>query len=342
MPLQHQYIDRSSGLVVDENLLADRLVNFLYHQVRENAALVFKALTSARASKLLGWLHYDAVLNRRQGGHQLARNLNIKLDELMEAVDLLDTPRKIFERKLRYWECRPLEADHQAVVSPSDARMLAGSLDDDSTLFIKNKFFDLAELLGGTNRRWVRAFQGGDYAVFRLTPDKYHYNHAPVSGWVVDHYEVDGLFHSCNPSATLTVAEPISKNQRTVTIIESDYDEGTGAGLVAMIEVVALMIGEVVQSYCEQAYDNPQPVLPSLWLKKGQPKSLFRPGSSTVVLLFQPGRVVFDQDLLDNLRAPGVSSRFSQGLGRSLVETDVQVRSSIGRALSELDRAIGQ
>jgi phosphatidylserine decarboxylase len=71
---------------------------------------------------------------------------------------------------------------------------------------------------------------------------------------------------------------------------------------------------------------------PGLWLQKGQPKSLFRPGSSTVILLFQEGRVGFDSDLLANLHAVGVRTRFSQGLGRPLVETEVEVRSRIAQA----------
>ena len=66
--------------------------------------------------------------------------------------------------------------------------------------------------------------------------------------------------------------------------------------------------------------------------ERGQPKSLFRPGSSTVILLFQPDRVNFDHDLLANLRAPGVATRFSHGLGHPLVETEVEVRSRIALA----------
>jgi hypothetical protein len=31
---------------------------------------------------------------------------------------------------------------------------------------------------------WLPAFDRGDFAIFRLTPDKYHYNHVPVSGEV--------------------------------------------------------------------------------------------------------------------------------------------------------------
>jgi phosphatidylserine decarboxylase len=102
-------------------------------------------------------------------------------------------------------------------------------------------------------------------------------------------------------------------------------------GLVAMIEVVALMIGDIVQCVSTHRYDHPQPLARSMRLCKGAPKSLFRPGSSTVILLFQQGAVRFSEDLVHNLARVDVASRFSAGLGRPLVETEVRVRETIAR-----------
>ena len=70
-----------------------------------------------------------------------------------------------------------------------------------------------------------------------------------------------------------------------------------------------------------------------MFVERGAVKSLFRPGSSTDVLLFQKGRVQFDRDVLSNLNRADVLSRFSQGFNRGLVETGVKVRSSIARAV---------
>lgn len=50
----HQYIDRASGAVKTEPLLADRSIHFLYHQGREYMPALFKALTSARTSRAAG------------------------------------------------------------------------------------------------------------------------------------------------------------------------------------------------------------------------------------------------------------------------------------------------
>jgi phosphatidylserine decarboxylase len=67
-------------------------------------------------------------------------------------------------------------------------------------------------------------------------------------------------------------------------------------------------------------------------MKKGYPKSLYRPGSSTTLVIFQKQRIRFSKDLLENQMRTDVSSRFSEGFGRPLVETEVTVRSGIGHA----------
>jgi phosphatidylserine decarboxylase len=330
MNLQHQYVDRETGNILTETLFADRLINFLYSHTRENLPAVFRALTSARISSFLGFLNYDMVLGAKlSGGQKFLKHLGINLDECVEAPAALNTPRKIFERQIRFWDCRPLPEDPNIIVSPADAKVLVGSLCDQSSFFIKEKFFSYEELLGMEQRHWLRAFARGDFAIFRLTPDKYHYNHCPVSGRVVDMYTLEGRYHSCNPGAVVSLATPYSKNKRVVTIINTDVPGGSGVGLVAMIEVVAMMIGHVAQCHSENHYDNPQTIEPSLFIRRGAVKSLYRPGSSTDVVLFQKNRVRFDEDLLRNMHLPGVFSRFSHGFGRSLVETDIKVRSSI-------------
>jgi phosphatidylserine decarboxylase len=252
----------------------------------------------------------------------------------LDTPENLDSLRKIFERKIRYWECRPMPNDPQAILSPADSRMLFGSFLETSSLFIKGKFFDYEEMLGLNKNTWLKAFSDGDFALFRLTPEKYHYNHTPVAGKIIDYYQIPGLYHACNPNAVVSVVTPYSKNKRIVTIINTDVAGGTNVGLVAMIEVVALMIGDIVQCYSENKYEKPISVGTGMFMKKGVPKSLFRPGSSTVVLIFQKDRVRFADDITANMFYPGAESIFSRGFGKSLVETDVKVRSFIASAVN--------
>lgn len=331
--IRHQYVERETSRVRTEKLMCDRAIDFIYSRVRESAPVLFKAITSARMTKLLGFLNYDLAMGSRiTGAGNFIRASGIDLSECLDHPRSLNTLKKIFERKIRYWETRPISANPAVIVSPADAKAIFGSFFDTSALFLKGKFFDFEELLGADRKAWLDAFEGGDFAIFRLTPDKYHHNHTPVAGKVVDIYEISGRYHSCNPGAAVAIAAPYSKNKRVVTIIDTDVDGGTQAGLVAMIEIVALMIGDIVQCYSAARYDSPQEITRGMFLRKGQPKSLYRPGSSTDLLIFQKGRVRFSGDLVANMRRQDVRSRFSEKFGMPLAETDIKVRSQIAVA----------
>ena len=268
-PMIHQYIARADRAVKNEDLFGDRLVGLIYNDAREKAPALFKALTSSRMSSMLGFVNYDLLIKKRLSVCKgMIEALNIDLNECLEP-DKLDSPRKIFERKIRYWKTRAMPENCTSITSPADAKMLTGSLSRNSMLFIKEKFFKPDELLGEQKAEWIEAFENGAYALFRLTPDKYHYNHTPVAGVVKDIYELDGAYHSCNPTAATVAATPISKNKRVVTIIDTDMEGGTRIGLVAMVEVAALMIGGIEQCYSEAAYHNPRQVSPRHVLEKG-------------------------------------------------------------------------
>lgn len=340
MESRHQYIERSSGRVRDEALFGDRIIRWLYHPVRERAPQLFNLLTGPRSSQLLGFFNYDLALSARVlGNERFLKEAGVVLSECLDLPHTLDTARKVFERRIRYWDCRPMPDDRRAVVSPADARVIVGSLDEAGSLEIKGKFFAFEDLLGAARKVWLKLFRGGDYALLRLTPDKYHYNHTPVAGRIVDHYEIEGDYHSCNPQAIVTEVTPFSKNRRVVTIIDTDVAGGSRVGRVAMLEIVALMIGGIVQCYSSRGYESPRPLKIGMFVEKGQPKSLYRPGSSTDVLLFEPKRVDFAADLLDNRRRRDVKSRFSAGFREPLVETDIAVRSLLATAAErpELD-----
>ncbi len=325
--MRHEYVERETGRVRHEVFYQDQTVRFLYHQARETLPIVFRLLTGARASQMIGYLNYDNKISSLSCSRFIGRH-GIDLNECLNDQPF-DTLRRLFERKIKYWQYRPMPQDPGVVVSPADARVLLGSFSESSHLFIKDKFFNYEELFSSDKTEWLRAFRGGDFAILRLTPEKYHYNHLPVSGIVEDIYEIRGAYHSCNPSAVVEMVTPYSKNTRVVTVINTEIGGGSKIGLVAMIEVVALMIGDIAQCYSAEYYDDPAPVYPGLLVAKGCPKSLFRPGSSTTLVVFQKHRVRFADDLLRNQSLPHALSRFSLPFGKTMIETDVKVRSAI-------------
>ena len=123
--------------------------DFFLRQEREHASFVFKLLASQSFSRFLGWLNYDFPLGQNiAGGKRFLQRCAIDLRECTESLGGLDSARKIFERKIRYWQCRPMSEIAAEIVCPADSRVLFGSLRESSSLFLKSKFFDYEELLG--------------------------------------------------------------------------------------------------------------------------------------------------------------------------------------------------
>jgi phosphatidylserine decarboxylase len=100
-----------------------------------------------------------------------------------------------------------------------------------------------------------------------------------------------------------------------------------------MIEITALMIGEVVLCYSRERYENPQPILRGMLIERGCPKSRYHPGGSADVFIFQGGSISFDEDLIVNRDRGDVQNRFSLAFGQPLVETKVAVRSQTAKKI---------
>lgn len=325
---KHCYLDRMHKKVIEERLIGDRLINFLYSKVRESSSAIFNAATSRTSTKLLKYFNYTKKLSQDKVIEYFYL-MGIDIKEIYDDYTKYNTLQDIFERRIKYWEYRPMQGEEDAVVSPADSKMIPGSFKDDHALFIKDKFFILDDLL--LKEKWVERFEDGDFAVFRLTPEEYHYNHSPVSGKVIDIYEIGGSYHSCNPTATISIATPLSLNRRIVTIIDTDVEGGTKVGLVAFVEIVAMMIGDIKQAYSIEKYDNPSPIKEGEFIKKGQPKSVYRPGSSTDVVIFEKDRIIFDDDIISYSRKSDITSRYTTGFKIPLVEVKVRVREQFAR-----------
>lgn len=326
---KHYYVDRKTGSSVEEQLVGDRTIRYLYSTVRENANFIFNLAISKHTTKLLSFFNYNKKLNQEALKRYITK-LNIDPEEIYE-FESIKTLEDLFMRKISYWEKRPMESSDDIIVSPADSKMVVGSLNETSLIPLKNKFFHFEELL--FKPEWVKKFSDGDFAIFRLTPDEYHYNHLPVSGVIEDIYELDGAYHSCNPSATVAICSPLSKNRRVVTIIDTDVTNGSKIGMVAFVEVVAMMIGQIVQAYSDIKYENPRPLKIGDFVKKGQPKSVYKPGSSTDIIIFEKDKVAFDDDILFHTRRKDLFTRYTLGFGKAIVEIKVRVRERIGRRI---------
>jgi phosphatidylserine decarboxylase len=326
-PFPHQYVDRDSGRVLDEETpgeAAARLVYADFPPGRRGLARVFSGEWATRVAALAA---FDLPASPA-GVRAFAARMKVREDELVRPLSAMRSKRDVFVRQVRYAECRPMDGAPEAVASPADSKLIAGDLAADTAIRVKERFFDLGTLVGSPET--ARRFDGGTFGVFRLAPPDYHYFHAPVSGVVSSCDEVEGTFYSVNPIALASVDQVLSSNRRVVVVIDTDVDDGTRVGRVAMIPVAAQVIGRIAMTYHDDGYERPEAVRVGLRVRKGAPMGLFHPGSSTVVVLFERGRVEWCPDLAANRDRADARTRYADRFfGRSLTETAVRVRDTV-------------
>ncbi|MSP63917.1 MAG: phosphatidylserine decarboxylase [Myxococcales bacterium] len=186
---------------------------------------------------------------------------------------------------------RPIASGDDVAVSPCDGVLSeAGITEGGRILQCKGRDYTLRGLLA--DEAEARAFEGGAYATLYLAPRNYHRVHAPTGDVVTGYRHIPGAFFPVNPISVRHVAGLFSINERLVTYMSGPL------GRVAVVMVAATGVGHITVSYdavethrrgtathgWAQRYATPRP------LAKGGELGTFHLGS-TVILLFQPGRV---------------------------------------------------
>jgi phosphatidylserine decarboxylase len=147
---------------------------------------------------------------------------------------------------------------------------------------VKGRRLSVEELLGFEAK--AAEFLYGPLIIARLAPQDYHRVHFVDSGRIVEHYRIVGPLHSVNPIALSSLDGILSTNAREVTIQETE-----SFGRIAYVEVGAMTVGRIVQHL-------PSGACP----RRGDEKSHFEYGASTVLLLGQPGRWIPDSEILEH------------------------------------------
>ncbi len=185
-----------------------------------------------------------------------------------------------FARKIRRSR-RPICPDRQALITPSDGKVLAFRIKDDLSVKIKNRTYTLNRLFDGDDI--TREFAGGFLYVIRLTVDNYHRYSYVDSGMKYENIFIKGKLHTVNPVA-LESAPVFHENCREYTVIDGD-----NIGRHVMMEVGAMLVGKIVNHHGAGR------------VKRGAEKGYFMFGGSTIVLLTK-GDIVPDNDILFNTR----------------------------------------
>lgn len=189
---------------------------------------------------------------------------------------------EFFFRKLKP-EARPIHADPSSVVFPADGRHLCvPNLSQCDGLFVKGEMFSLDKLL--QDRKLADQYAEGSLLLSRLCPVDYHRFHFPAAGVPGATRLINGPLYSVNPIALCQNIHILATNKRCVTELQTQ-----AFGKVLLLEIGATCVGSICQT---STAGQPVP--------KGSEKGYFRFGGSSTITVFEPGRVRFDQDLIDN------------------------------------------
>jgi len=279
-PAQIHYIDRRTGQLMTEVVLGEAFVRYVYERAL-GRALRRAVLTRPAFSKIYG--RYQSSPVSRRAIADTVRKLSIDMGDYEVPPQGFLHFNDFFTRKLRPG-ARPIDPDPRRMVSPADGRTFAYTeVRGDTLIPTKGRNLSLRALLGSDEE--ARRFRDGVVVIVRLCPSDYHRFHFPCAGEASPSRTLTGPLESVNPWALARGRAILDTNQRDLTFIDSPL-----FGRVAYLEVGAMCVGSIVHSY------RPGPVA------AGDEKGFFQFGGSTVILVFEPGRVVIDPDLAENTR----------------------------------------
>ena len=265
------YVHRETGELRAERIYGERELRLLY-ETWWGSALLHGFIKREWFSYLAGFLRRSPF--SRPKIRPFIQRCEINDTEAEFPATTYRSLDAFFTRKLKP-EARPIDRNPLHLVAPAEGRVLAFAEMPGHKLDVKGCTVDIEELVGGLN-----GFKPGAAFVIRLAPCDYHRFHFPADCWASDAVGVGRILHSVHPIA-LRAGAPAFRNKRMVSMLSD-----TNCGRLLQVEVGALTVGSIVQTYECGA------------MNRGQEKGYFRFGGSTVILLTEPGRVTPDEDLL--------------------------------------------
>ena len=176
-------------------------------------------------------------------------------------------------------ECLRPDMDPDHLISPCDGFLSACEIGADSRFKIKGIEYRLAGLLA--DAALAERFQGGYCFIFRLTPQNFH-RYCYIDGGAREREAViPGVLHCVRPIACERY--PVyAQNSREYVLLRTE-----NFGSVVQMEIGALLVGRICN------HPGGERVL------RGEEKGYFEFGGSTIVLVFEKGRVVPDAGIED-------------------------------------------
>jgi len=272
-----RYVDRTTGKIKTEKVMAGTGLYWLYNNPIGELSLSV-LMKRKVVTELYGWYMHTHWSARKID--PFIRQYNIDTSQFV--MGHFNSFNDFFIRKLKSGT-RKIDTAKQVIVSPADSKCLAWANMDTTDFIVKGVRFNVKSFL--QNDSLARFYKDGSLLLFRLAPTDYHRYHFPLSGTISPVHKIKGFYYSVNPIAIKKDIWIFLENKRQYQIIHSGL-----FGNVIMSEIGATMVGSMVQTH-----QGTQAV-------KGEEDGYFQFGGSSVILLFEKGKINIDTDLLQNTK----------------------------------------
>lgn len=267
------YVDRATGRVKTEKVVSGTALYWLYNNPL--GKLTLQALVKRKI--------FTEIYGRLMHTHWSVRKIEPFIKKYH--IDMSQFQKQdyhsfndFFIRKLRPG-ARKIDTAARVVISPADGKVFAYQDIAGQSFIVKGYRFNLKSFL--QNDSLAKVYNQGSLLLFRLCPTDYHRFHFPVSGKLSAVIKIRGDYYSVNPIALRKRIKIFCENKREYQTIDSPV-----FGHVIMAEVGATMVGSIVHTFHGKE------------AVKGTESGYFQFGGSSIILLFQPGEIRIDADLL--------------------------------------------
>jgi phosphatidylserine decarboxylase len=248
------------------------------------------------------WLR-DAMIRRFVDAY------DVDMSEAARGLGEFASFNDFFTRELREG-ARPLADAREFILSPADGAVSQlGSITQGRIFQAKGRDFTAAELLGHGADVAAR-FDGGSFITIYLSPKDYHRVHMPATGALQTTAYIPGDLFSVNGATAEGVDRLFARNERLACLFEGPD------GAFASVMVGAMIVAGIDTVWPHRFAGHGRSVEredfaeAAVQLDAGAEMGRFYLGS-TVVLLFEPGRIAW----LEGLK-PGDPVRMGQAIGR--------------------------
>ena len=210
----------------------------------------------------------------------------LDMGEVLRKTGDFKSFNEFFYRQLKP-NARPCSAPNtpQIIVSPADCRSVVfNRMEDAQRIWVKGREFSMERLLGKAYPQDAHRYRNGSLGIMRLAPQDYHRFHIPVDGIMGEPRLIEGEYYTVNPMAIRSALDVYGENVRVCVPIDSECH-----GRVMVVCVGAMMVGSTVIT--RKAGER---------VRRAEELGYFKFGGSTLLLLFEPGVMKFDDDLVTN------------------------------------------